>query len=128
MDQEKARTRKTKSEKADLIFPVSRVERYLKGANVAAHVRGSAAVYLSAVLEYLTKEMVELSGLAAKDFNKNKIDPKFIQMAIKNDEELNEMLNNVHIASAGCQPVLKSLDNSETAEPCIKVSDSSSDI
>ena len=128
MDQEKARNRKTKSLKADLIFPVSRVEKYLRGANVANRIKGSAAVYLSAVLEYLTKEVVELSGLAAKDFNKNKIDPKFIQMAIKNDDELNKMLINVHIANAGNQPTLKSLDNSETAEHAIKVSDSSSDI
>ena len=55
----KATGGKTKSAKAGLIFPVSRVGRLLKSGNFAKRVGGAAPVYLAAVLEYLVAESVE---------------------------------------------------------------------
>ena len=91
----KAAGGKTKSAKAGLIFPVSRVGRLLKSGNYAKRVGGAAPVYLAAVLEYLVAESVELAGNAARDNKKARIIPRHIQLAIKNDEELNNLLGKV---------------------------------
>ena len=48
--------RTTKSLRAGLQFPVSRVARFLKKGKYATRVGQGASVYLAAVLEYLTAE------------------------------------------------------------------------
>ena len=97
-------TRTTKSSKAGLQFPVSRIKRYLKKARYGKRVGIGAGVYLAAVLEYLSAEILELSGNAARDKKKKTINPRHIQLAIRNDEELNKLLDKVTIAQGGVLP------------------------
>eukprot|EP01083_Nonionella_stella_P232495 820072_1 len=49
----KKKKRRSQSERAGLQFPVGRIARYLKEGHYASRIRGGAAVYLAAVLEYL---------------------------------------------------------------------------
>ena len=65
---------------------------------------GGAPVYLAAVLEYLAAEILELAGNAAKDNKKNRIIPRHITLAIRNDEELNKLIGNGIITSGGVLP------------------------
>ncbi|KAG6923081.1 histone H2A-beta, sperm-like [Chelydra serpentina] len=74
-------SRKTKSSKAGLQFPVGRVHRLLKRGNYAERIGAGAPVYLAAVLEYLTAEILELSGNAAHENKKIRIGPRHIQLA-----------------------------------------------
>ncbi len=61
---------KTRSSRAGLQFPVGRVHRLLRKGNYAQRGGAGAPVYLAAVLEYLTAEILELAGNAARDNKK----------------------------------------------------------
>ncbi|KAF8893213.1 histone H2A [Gymnopilus junonius] len=94
----------SRSAKAGLQFPVGRVHRLLKKGNYAQRVGAGAPVYLAAVLEYLAAEILELAGNAARDNKKQRIVPRHLQLAIRNDEELQKLLGNVVISQGGVVP------------------------
>lgn len=94
----------SRSAKAGLQFPVGRIHRFLRKGNYAQRIGSGAPVFCAAVLEYLTAEILELAGNAAKDHKKKTIHPRHLLLAIRNDEELNKLLGNVTIASGGVLP------------------------
>ncbi|XP_052193538.1 probable histone H2A.5 [Diospyros lotus] len=93
-----------KSVKAGLQFPVGRVARYLKKGRYSKRTGVGAPVYLAAVLEYLAAEVLELAGNAARDNKKNRINPRHVLLAVRNDEELGKLLHGVTIANGGVLP------------------------
>lgn len=48
--------------------------------------------------------MLELAGNAARDNKKNRINPRHVLLAIRNDDELGKLLQGVTIASGGVLP------------------------
>jgi histone H2A len=97
------------STKAGLQFPVGRIKRYLKNGKYASRIGVGAPVYLAAILEYLTAEIIELAGNAAKDNKKTRIIPRHIMLAVRNDEELNKLFGHVTIAQGGVLPNIHSV-------------------
>eukprot|EP00163_Fabomonas_tropica_P030150 TRINITY_DN670_c0_g1_i1.p1 TRINITY_DN670_c0_g1~~TRINITY_DN670_c0_g1_i1.p1 ORF type:complete len:134 (-),score=51.49 TRINITY_DN670_c0_g1_i1:77-478(-) len=95
---------RSRTARAGLQFPVGRVHRYLRQGRYGKRVGAGAPVYLAAVLEYLAAEILELAGNAARDNKKARIIPRHIQLAIRNDEELNKLLGGVTIAAGGVLP------------------------
>ncbi|RNA05445.1 histone H2A [Brachionus plicatilis] len=67
---------KTRSSRAGLQFPVGRIHRLLRKGHYAERVGAGAPVYLAAVLEYLSAEILELAGNAARDNKKTRIIPR----------------------------------------------------
>ncbi|VDP99522.1 unnamed protein product [Trichobilharzia regenti] len=89
---------KTRSARAGLYFPVGRVHRLLRKGNYAERVHAGAPVYLAAVLEYVAAEVLKLAGNSACDSKKTHIISRYLQLAIRNGEELNKLLGGVTIA------------------------------
>ncbi|KAG6476300.1 hypothetical protein ZIOFF_065539 [Zingiber officinale] len=81
----------SRSVKAGLQFPVGRIGRYLKNGRYAKRVGTGAPV-------------LELAGNAARDNKKNRIIPRHVLLAIRNDEELGKLLAGVTIAHGGVLP------------------------
>lgn len=96
----------SRSVRAGVGFPVGRLHRLLRKGNYAERCGAGASVYLAAVLEYLTAEVLELAGNAARDNNKVRIIPRHLQLAIRNDEELNRLLSTVTISQGGVLPMI----------------------
>ena len=94
----------TRSARAGLQFPVGRMSRYLRKGGYATRVGAGAPVYMAAVLEYLSAEILELAGNAARDNKRSRIVPRHLQLAVRNDEELNKLLGGVTIAAGGVLP------------------------
>ena len=100
---------KSRSSRAGLQFPVGRIHRLLRKGNYAERIGAGAPVYLAAVMEYLAAEVLELAGNAARDNKKTRIIPRHLQLAIRNDEELNKLLSGVTIAQGGVLPNIQAV-------------------
>merc|ERR1711933_269726 len=94
----------SRSQRAGLQFPVGRIARKMRQGGYSQRIGGGAPIYLASVLEYLTAELLELAGNAAKDNKKQRIIPRHIMLAIKNDDELRTLLSEVTIVQAGVMP------------------------
>ena len=106
---QKRSTAKSGSARADLIFPVGRCNRKLREGRYATSVGRGAGVFVAAVLEYLTSEVIELAGNAAEEQRKKTIAPRHLQLAIRNDEELNKILCSTTLAQGGVLPQIHSI-------------------
>ena len=104
-----AKTNKSRSKRAGLQFPVGRIHRHLRKGNFATRIGSGAPVFLAAVIEYLTAEILELAGNAARDNKKARIIPRHLQLAVRNDEELNQLFAGVTISEGGVLPNILSV-------------------
>lgn len=69
--------------------------------NYAKRITADAAICMAGVLEYLTAEILELSGDACAQNNRARIIPRHISMAVRKDNEMDVLLKDVTIASGG---------------------------
>ncbi|CAG9530490.1 unnamed protein product [Cercopithifilaria johnstoni] len=98
----------SRSVRADLYFPIGRIHRLLRKGNYADRIGASAPIYLTAVLEYLSTEVLQLAGDEARANQKNRITPRHLQLAIRNDDELSALLSDVTISEGGVLPNINS--------------------
>jgi hypothetical protein len=56
------------------------------------------------VLEYIAAELLELAGNASRDNKKERIVPRHLHLAVRNDSELNNLLANAVVQAGGVIP------------------------
>ena len=95
------RPKQSTSSKAGLVFPAFRMYRFLKTRRFAKRISLAAGIYLAAVLEYMSAEVLELAGNQTRDAKRKRIIPRHIYLAIKQDEELNLLCKKQTIAGGG---------------------------
>jgi len=104
----------SRSGRAGLTFPVGRIGRLLKERKYANRVGRAAPVFIASVLEYLVAELVELAGAAAADAKKKRITPRSLNLAIRGDDEFQQLLQSATISGGGVKPnILKQLQKKE---------------
>ena len=92
------------SKRAGIQFPAARMLSRMKKERVGNRVSPSAAVFLASIMEYLTAEVLELAGNAARDHKRKRISPRHLFLAIRSDDELDIMLRGVTISGGGVMP------------------------
>ncbi|CAF1433614.1 unnamed protein product [Adineta ricciae] len=98
--------RTSRSQQSGLLFPVSRVENRLREGRYASRISPQAAIHLAGVLEYLVAETLELAGDMCRQSKRKRIIPRDIALAIKNDDELAKLCEEVTIPQGGVQPFI----------------------
>ncbi|XP_050792571.1 late histone H2A.2.2-like [Gopherus flavomarginatus] len=104
-----AKAKITRSSRAGLLFSVSRIDRLLRKGQFADRVGAGAPVYMAAVLQYLTHEIVDIAGEVAACSKKRRISPRHLQLAIHSDSELKKLLGGVPISQGGVLPLNQSV-------------------
>ena len=59
---------------------------------------------MAAALEYLCMEILDLAGQCCDEHKKKTIAPRHIQLAIRNDEELNKLFAQIQLSQGGVRP------------------------
>lgn len=85
----KGQPRNSMSASAGLQFPPARAKAVLKNENL--RVGNGAGIYLAAVLEYLTAEVLELAGNKTIDAKRHRINIRDVFLAVEDDEELKKL-------------------------------------
>jgi histone H2A len=91
------------SKKAGTMMPVGRLNRMIKQGRYASRTGRSAGVFMAAVLEYITAEVLELAGNICLDRKHRIITPKDINIGVRGDEELQKLMSSACI-SQGSNP------------------------
>ena len=76
----------TQSTRAGLLFPVGRIGRYMRTKGTF-RVSIDAPVYLTAVMEFLCAEILEIAGESCKLLGKKRIKPQHIEISIRKDPD-----------------------------------------
>ena len=106
-EEEEHKSEQTPSKRLDLIFSVSKCSRKLLKMRVTRHLAGDSPVFMAAVLQYLTKEVLSTAGYYCQLKNKQMIAPSHLLRTMKEDEELCDLLATVELHGSR-SPLFKS--------------------
>ena len=92
----------TRQNKAGIIFPPSVVEKFLRNfGNSKIRVAASAPVFLSAVLEYVTYEILDIASMHCNDNKRMRITIRDLEIIVRSDIELDNLFNKINISFLG---------------------------
>ena len=81
----------SKSQKAGLTFPIARINRHLKSQSGMKRIGGTSPVYMTAVVEYVVAEIMEIAGNIVKEAKRKTMTPDDIARAVRLDGDLAKM-------------------------------------
>ena len=92
----------SRQEKAGILFAPAITEKFLRNFGYSkVMVTSLAPVYFAGALEYLTSEILENASTSAKDNKRIRINIRDLELAVRNDEELNIFFTKNHISFLG---------------------------
>ncbi|XP_004385252.1 histone H2A-Bbd type 1-like [Trichechus manatus latirostris] len=94
----------SRSTRAELQFPVSRVDRLLRERHYVQRLSSSTPVFLAGVLEYLTANILELAGDEAHHDHRIRITPEHVQRAVDSNPQLSHLLDDVTMPQVDDKP------------------------
>ena len=108
-------------------FSIGKIARFCKSGRFAERIGAGAPIYIAAVLEYLTSEIVELAEHQLKaeinkkgNKKKQRIAPRHVMLAIQNDPELAQLFKNSSFCGAGTVPTVnKVAENSKKGKKLV---------
>ena len=80
------------SSHAGLTFPIPYFKSKINKSKISKRVGDAVPIYITAIMEYLSAEMIELAGNCSMDHKKRRITATHLKQAIKNDEELSRLV------------------------------------
>ncbi|KFQ68882.1 Histone H2AX, partial [Phaethon lepturus] len=86
------KSRSSRSSRAGLLFPVSRVDRQLRRGHFSGRIGAKAPVYLAAVLQWLTHRTMDVAGKISKNSKQQRISPSHLQRAVQKSSVLKQLL------------------------------------
>lgn len=108
----------SRSSRAGLTFPISRVQNMMMKHTAGSLRKSSSSVVgLTAVLEYISAEILELAGQNAKNDKRSRVKPRDILKAIRNDDELSIIYRNVVIGGGTIVKAASTSENDEAPKP-----------
>merc|ERR1711957_168005 len=87
--------------RAGIIWSNSRCTHMMRKRRLATRIGAGAGVFMAGVLQYLTSELLELSGEVCLEKKNKLIKPKHMSIAIRGDEELSKLMASTQISSGG---------------------------
>jgi len=99
----RAKVAKSRAQRAGLVFSPARVERQLRACSSAKRVGENAPVYLAAVAESITGEILELAGDQARDSKRKRITPRDLTLVLRGNEPLDRTFSGF-VAGGGVLP------------------------
>ena len=92
----------SRQNKAGIIFAPSIAEKFLRNFGYSKiMITSSAPIYLSAVLEYLTYEILDLSLNNCNENKRSRIIIRDMEVSIRNDEEFDKLFRKLNISFLG---------------------------
>ena len=96
--------RATGAEKAHIVMPPARFMKMMRRDRLQQRIGKQAAVFMAGVMDYITSEILECSGDMADSAGKKRVNPRFLKLAISNDDELLKLTAGSIIAEGGVKP------------------------
>ena len=96
--------RDSRSARAQLQFPVSRVDRLLREGQFAKRLSSATPMFLTSILEYLMATILDLAGKDAGANHRIRITPEHVQRALTNNENLRRLFKRNAFAQPAAAP------------------------
>ncbi|XP_014462495.1 histone H2A-beta, sperm [Alligator mississippiensis] len=100
--EEKAKV--SRCSRAGLVFSVSCVDRLLRKGQFAERIGAGAPVYMAAVAQYLTYEIIDVTGKVTKHSKNHQISQQHLQLAIQSNKDLKKVLEVANISQGWVPP------------------------
>jgi|APCry1669189534_1035231.scaffolds.fasta_scaffold49989_2 histone H2A len=92
----------TRQSKANIIFPPSITEKFLRNfGNSKLFVKSSAPIFLAGVLEYITSDILGSASIITFEDKRNRVTIRDIELAVRSDNELNKLMSSLNFSFIG---------------------------